>query len=114
MYLIYKLTSPSGKSYIGQTNNIRKRINSHKSSKNKCIAIKNAIQKYGWDNIQLTILAEDLSIIQANELETELINSHTTCRFPLRQNPLGQHTTNFPVCAYNPSSNIEIGDIVSG
>lgn len=38
IYLIYKHTSPSGKSYIGLTNNYQRRCREHKSS-NICIAI---------------------------------------------------------------------------
>lgn len=48
------LTSPSGKSYIGQTikSNVEERWKQHLKPSNKCRAIYNAIQKYGWDNFQ--------------------------------------------------------------
>lgn len=49
---IYKLTSPSGKAYIGKTQqkrvDIRLKQHCHKSS--KCRAISHAIQKYGIDS----------------------------------------------------------------
>ena len=46
------LTSPNGKSYIGQTTRpIQKRFEQHQKS-SRCIALYNAIQKYGWDNFE--------------------------------------------------------------
>ncbi|AGE53122.1 GIY-YIG catalytic domain-containing endonuclease [Paramecium bursaria Chlorella virus Fr5L] len=52
MGFIYMLTSPSGKSYIGQTTrSIQKRFEQHQT-RNDCVAISNAIKKYGWENIQ--------------------------------------------------------------
>jgi len=53
MGYIYMLTSPSGKSYIGQTiRTIKERFKEHKSGNGGCVAIYNAIQKYGWDNFE--------------------------------------------------------------
>ena len=51
MGYIYILTSPSGKSYIGQTTRpIQKRLEEHRTGKSvDCRAIYNAIQFYGWD-----------------------------------------------------------------
>lgn len=72
-YIIYKHTSPSGKSYIGQTTNYKKRCWEHRGSSNKCIAFRNAIQKYGWDAFTHDILYSNLSIEDANILEEELI-----------------------------------------
>ncbi|RWZ87180.1 MAG: GIY-YIG nuclease family protein [Hydrotalea sp. AMD] len=77
IYLIYKHTSPSGKSYIGLTNNYQRRCNEHKSSTG-CMAFNNAIQKYGWDNFHHEILIENLTLDEANMLESKLIQSHNT------------------------------------
>ena len=54
MGYIYILTSPSGKSYIGQTiRSIHKRLEEHETGKSKdCRGIYNAIQKHGWDNFE--------------------------------------------------------------
>lgn len=50
---IYMLTSPSGKSYIGQTTRpIEKRFKEHQLERSGCIAIRDAIQKYGWENFE--------------------------------------------------------------
>ena len=48
------LTSPSGNSYIGQTiRYIQTRLEEHRTGKSSgCVAIYNAIQKYGWDNFE--------------------------------------------------------------
>ncbi|AGE56709.1 GIY-YIG catalytic domain-containing endonuclease [Acanthocystis turfacea Chlorella virus NE-JV-2] len=53
MGFIYMLTSPSGKSYIGQTiRPIEERLRRHQFPSSKCVAILRAIQKYGWDNFE--------------------------------------------------------------
>jgi group I intron endonuclease len=53
MGYIYILTSPIGKSYIGQTIlPIEKRFQRHQRKSSKCAAIYNAIQKYGWENFE--------------------------------------------------------------
>lgn len=54
MGYIYILTSPTGKSYIGQTiRPIKERLEEHRTGKSSgCRAIYNAIQKYGWENFE--------------------------------------------------------------
>ena len=53
MGYIYILTSPSGKSYIGQTTrSIEKRFKAHRLESSRCAAISNAIRKYGWENFE--------------------------------------------------------------
>lgn len=50
MGYIYILTSPSGKSYVGQTTReIEERLGEHQEHTSACRAIRNAIQYYGWD-----------------------------------------------------------------
>lgn len=47
------LTSPSGKSYIGQTTrSIETRFRQHRRQKGECVAIYRAIQKHGWENME--------------------------------------------------------------
>lgn len=56
---IYKITSPSGKIYIGQSVNILSRINKYKTA--KCITqpiILKSILKYGWENHVFEIVCE--------------------------------------------------------
>jgi group I intron endonuclease len=53
MGYIYILTSPSGKSYIGQTiRPIEKRLEEHQQTNSQCVAIGNAIKKHGWENFE--------------------------------------------------------------
>jgi len=53
MGYIYMLTSPSGKSYIGQTTRpIEIRFQKHRYQSKGCVAIYRAIQKHGWDNFE--------------------------------------------------------------
>lgn len=77
-YLIYKHTSPSGKSYIGITNNYDIRSSSHKSGTNGCTAFAAAIRKYGWDNFMHEVIIQDITKEEAIELEPLLIESHGT------------------------------------
>ena len=67
-HLIYKFTSPSGKSYIGQTRNLSTRISAHKS-KSGCIAFKDAISKYGFESFTQEILKDNLTLEEANYWE---------------------------------------------
>ena len=76
-YLIYKHTSPSGKAYIGQTNNLKRRNKLHKYSTG-CTVFSSAIKKYGFDNFKHEILASNLTIEEANKLECEFISEHNT------------------------------------
>nr|QQV29487.1 GIY-YIG catalytic domain-containing endonuclease [Kaumoebavirus] len=60
--VIYKLKSPSGKYYIGQTTlTFEQRMYKHKSAgKHKleegCVALNASIHKYGWDNFEKEVL----------------------------------------------------------
>lgn len=76
-WLVYKHTSPSGKVYIGITSqNPQSRWNKGKGYKG-CIKFFNAILKYGWDNIEHTILADNLTKEEAETVEKSLI-SHSS------------------------------------
>lgn len=77
IYCVYKHTSPSGKSYIGQTNNYERRCYQHQK-KVKNTAIFYAIKKYGWDNFTHEILKDNLTLEQANYWEEKLIKEHNT------------------------------------
>ena len=60
MGVIYILTSPSGKRYIGQATNFEKRMKTHRYNINdkKCCnyAIYRGIRKYGWENFKKEIV----------------------------------------------------------
>lgn len=82
MYLIYKLTFPNKKSYIGITNDINKRKNQHiRNCMKKDIskrAISQAILKYGYSNIDTSILEKNLSLEEAKEKEIYYINKYSS------------------------------------
>jgi group I intron endonuclease len=67
---IYKITSPSGKVYIGQSIDIEKRRNCYKNLNiPKQPKIYNSIKKYSWENHTHNII-EECSVEQLNERET--------------------------------------------
>lgn len=77
-YCIYKFTSPSGKSYVGQTKEYKVRCRAHQAPGSKCSAISSAIKKYGWDNFTRTILKDKLTLEEANHLEVFYIKYFDT------------------------------------
>lgn len=76
-YLVYKHTSPSGKSYIGITKNYTNRCSAHRTSSG-CRAFHSAITKYGWSNFTHDILARDLTLQEATTLEIRSITDYNT------------------------------------
>jgi len=80
---IYKLTSPSGKSYIGQTiQPFEKRWNTHKrraikKTCNGCWALNAALVKYGYESFTTEILLY-CNPEQLNYYECQTINLHNT------------------------------------
>lgn len=91
MGVIYKITSPSNKIYIGKTYDLRKRINSHKCSarKNKNLILYNSIRKHGWDTHVLEVL-ENVEDNLLNERETYWIKEFNSY---CQENPMGMNMT---------------------
>lgn len=71
--VVYKLTSPSGKMYIGQSVNHKSRLsvykNLPKNLKEHQIHLYNAIKKYGFKNFKFEILCEVLNETDVNDIE---------------------------------------------
>ena len=65
---IYKLTSPSGKIYIGQTQCLYKRFQDYRKPKANEYLMK-AILKYGLENITVEILEKDAPLDKLDERE---------------------------------------------
>lgn len=77
-YTVYMHISPSNKRYIGITCRSPQERWGNNGSGYKGQAFENAINKYGWDNIQHAILFENLSKEKAEELEIALIAQYKT------------------------------------
>jgi group I intron endonuclease len=67
--IIYKITSPSGKAYVGQTmRSFEKRVAEHKRESSCCTLIKRAIDKYG-DEMNYELIEENVPQEQLDERE---------------------------------------------
>ena len=82
---VYKIVSPSGKVYVGQSNDIHRRFIEHKSYTSKTnTKLGNTISKYGIDNLEKSILYKtscqsardilELVIIEVNDLTKKGLN----------------------------------------
>lgn len=79
---IYKIQSPSGKVYIGRTNDFKRRLIDHKHcayTKKLSNSLYKAIRKYGWDNMTKEIICE-VEPEKAQKIEEELILAHNLVR----------------------------------
>ena len=90
MYTVYDHVSPSGKHYIGITS----RRPEKRWGRNGCHYKNNqhfisAIMKYGWDNFQHNIIAENLTEEEACQMEIELINHYKSIGLTYNKNPGG-------------------------
>ena len=72
-YCVYKHTAPNGKVYIGQTCKVPSSRWSNGNGYKQNAYFWNAIQKYGWDNFQHEIIAENLIKEEADLKEIEMI-----------------------------------------
>lgn len=77
-YKIYMHTFPNKKRYIGQTcQEVEKRWGNGRHY-DQCPKIKNAIDKYGWDSVESTVLFDGLTHDEADEKEKEAIRLFDT------------------------------------
>lgn len=99
---IYKITNLiNGKSYIGQSVNIQKRFNAHKSvafnhnDKNYNYPLYKAIRKYGIDNFSFDIL-EECDISELNNKEIYYISKYKTYgKFGYNQDTGGDQASHY-------------------
>ena len=83
MEYIYKITSPSKKSYIGRAHNIKVRMVNHKHDafvKQSQYAIHKAIRKYGIENMEVDTIDKTQTIESALILEGYYIRKFDTVR----------------------------------
>lgn len=88
-FCVYIHVTPSNKKYIGITSKPTNKRWENGSGYRNNRHFYNAIQKYGWNNIQHIIVAENLDLEEATNLEIKLIAKYKT------DNPLYgyNHTT---------------------
>jgi group I intron endonuclease len=78
---IYKITSPSGRAYIGLTRQeIAKRMTKHRapSMQGRCRLMSRAIDKYGWEAMKVEVLLSNVPLSLLGSEESRLIQEHNT------------------------------------
>lgn len=75
---VYKIENKINKKiYIGQTNNLDRRMQEHKHDERNNHPIHNAIKKYGWENFEVSVLYYGVNY---NEKEKEYIKLYKSNR----------------------------------
>lgn len=78
-YCVYEhVNKINGKKYIGMTKDPKHRWRSDGYEYRRCTHFWSAIQKYGWDNFEHTVLRKELTHMEACELEIKLIAEQET------------------------------------
>lgn len=79
-YTVYKHTSPSGKAYIGITNDYKKRCREHRhAAKNDSgFTFHRAIRKYSWESFKHEIVTDNITKSEAVRIEALLIKELNT------------------------------------
>ena len=78
-YCVYEhVNKINGKKYIGMTKDPKHRWRSDGYEYRRCTHFWSAIQKYGWDNFEHTIIRKELTHMEACELEIKLIAEQET------------------------------------
>lgn len=98
-FLVYEHVFPNGKKYIGITSNAKARFRNGKGYEAQG-KITNAIDKYGWDNIQHNIIVDGLEKEQAERLEKYLIAELHTIDDGYNTSPGGEKVNGFYLNAY--------------
>lgn len=78
MYSVYIHTFPNGKRYIGVTSWKPELRWGSNGCNYKNPYMVNAIKKYGWDSVKHEIVAENLTVDEASELERKLIKDYSS------------------------------------
>ena len=87
---IYKITSPTGRVYIGKTTRLNDRISYYRNNNNKQQKIiSSSIDKYGWNQHKFEVI-DEAPIDQLNELEIKYIKEFNTFHY---DNPNGMNLT---------------------
>lgn len=104
-YILYKATSPNGRMYIGITNNFKRRIKEHGSSK---YAFGDALRKYGKHNFSFEFEHFD-SVETALERESQLVTLEEIKSKRLYNETIGG-TLSSVLCVDNPMHRQDVLD----
>jgi group I intron endonuclease len=77
-FVVYMLSFPSGKNYIGRTCNLKERLRNHRNKGSGCIYVQRSIEKYGIENVDVTILKTVKGAYAANYFETYFVSTFNT------------------------------------
>lgn len=113
--IVYVLTSPSGKQYVGQTvQTARKRFSGHKCAAKRLpeLLISKAINKYGADNFEVSNIDEASNAIDLEGKEAFWINELGTMS-PKGYNTRDVETGQFTVAVRKKISKAKLGHEVS-
>ena len=90
LWCVYKhVLKEDGRIYIGQTNNIKARWKP--SAYKNCVKFYNAIQYYGWDSFTHEIIENNLTLEEANKLETYYIQKYNSIENGFNLNSGGEN-----------------------
>lgn len=118
IYYIYKLTSPSGRVYVGQTNSINKRFSAYRNLGSNCekqILLFRSLKKYGWKSFKKEIIIDGIySEDEISEKEIKLIKYFKSNKKSLnisedkvyRIKDRKKHPNNIPIYQCDKNGNI--------
>lgn len=90
---VYKVSAPSGKEYIGQTQtSVRERFKQHCAKSSGCVRLAAAIKKYGRRHMKVVTLSE-VPIAMLDKAEQEAIAKFDTFRRGYNMTPGGHLST---------------------
>ncbi len=88
--LIYVITSPNYKQYVGQTCWIQQRMQKHKRDNSKCPKLRDCVQVHGWDSMTVEVLLR-CPEEQLDYWECHFINTLDTVKHGLNVLPGGDY-----------------------
>lgn len=89
--LLYMLTFPGSKAYIGITNNLEKRLSQHKE--NRATAVSNAIRKYGVFETKVLVISDRETAYLMEKRAIEVFDTRSPNGYNIMEGGVGGHMT---------------------